>query len=184
MSSSVTNRSVAELRTFIRVDRDPSDTGVSESVTTIIDLRRSCLFPAEIRAQSFRQLHRISAMLKPDDHAVADSPYVRETRLEGSTGRLCPRRVCAKSDDAVVHFKEFLRFSVPVLKVSEETREETTEHVVQSEINVAVGKTLDDFPAHVAVDNFPNNRHIHARLVKALYNSDVIVSRIFIRLSC
>src|SRR4029077_8056169 len=114
-------------------------------------------------------------MLKPDDHAVADSPYVRETRLEGSTGHLCLRRVCAKGDDAVVHFKEFLRFSVPVLKVSEETREEATEHVVQSEINVGVVKTLDDFPAHVTVDNFPNNRRIAARLVKALYDGDVIV---------
>ena len=78
---------------------------------------------------------------------------MREARLERCAGRLCPRRVCAKSDDAVVHFKEFVWCSVPVLKVSEQTPEEATERVVQSEINVVVGKTFDDFPAHVAVDN-------------------------------
>jgi hypothetical protein len=49
---------------------------------------------------------------------------VREARLERCVGRLCPRRVCAKSDDAVVHFKEFVWCSVPILKVSEQTPEE------------------------------------------------------------
>src|SRR4030095_4416645 len=37
--------------------------------------------------------------------------YVGEARLEGCAGRLYPRRVCAKSDDTVAHFKEFVRFS-------------------------------------------------------------------------
>jgi hypothetical protein len=74
---------------------------------------------AEVFTQRPRDLRGVGALLKTNDDTLPQRPDVSEARLESSTGRLCSRRVFAKGDDAVAHFKEFVRFSVPVLKVSE-----------------------------------------------------------------
>jgi hypothetical protein len=133
------------------------------------------LLLAEVFTQRLRDLRGVGALLKTDDDTVPQRPDVSEARLESSTGRLRSRRVLAKGDYAVAHFKEFIRFSVPVLKVSEQTREEATEHVIQSKINVAIGKAFDDFPAHVRREYFSHDFGITARVVKTLHYGDGVI---------
>src|SRR4030095_2528218 len=66
-------------------------------------------------------------------------------------------------------------------KISEQTREEATEHIVHSEINIAVRKTFDYFPTHVGCKHLANHVGITARFVKALYDGDVVVGLHFHR---
>src|SRR5262245_25858545 len=125
------------------------------------------------RFESARELNRIGDLLKARDHAVAHCPDVRETRLEGFAGGFRLSRICANGDDVVASFKKFGRLSAPILKIGEQTREEIR-HSLRSEINIAVRKTLDDFPSHVRRENLTDDFRIAARLVKAADDCDVV----------
>src|SRR4030095_5417262 len=127
-----------------------------------------------IRFESARELDSIGDLLKARDHAVAHCPDVSETRLEGFAGgfRLC--RICANGDNVIARFKKFGRLGSPILKIGEQTREEIR-HSIQSEINIAVRKTLDDFPSHVRRENLTDDFRIAARLVESPDDGDVVV---------
>src|SRR5262249_28019276 len=127
-----------------------------------------------IGCERARELRRIGDLLKARDHAVAHCPYVRETRLEGFAGGFRLGRIRAKSDDVVARFKKFGRLGMPILKIGEQTREEIR-HSLQSEINVAVRKALDNFPAHVRRENLTNDFWITTRLVKSADDGDVVI---------
>src|SRR5262249_52810908 len=127
-----------------------------------------------VRFESARDLHSIGDLLKARDHAVAHCPDVRETRLEGFAGGFRLGRICADGDDVVACFKKFGRLGAPILKIGEQAREEIR-HSLQSEINIAVRKTLDDFPSHVRRENLTDDFRITARLVKSADDGDVVI---------
>src|SRR5215813_2732145 len=134
----------------------------------------SSLAAHPLRFEGARELYRIGDLLKARDFAVAHCPDVRETRLEGFAGGFRLSRICANGDDVVARFKKFGRLSAPILKIGEKAREEIR-HSLQSEINVAVRKTLDNFPAHVRRENLTNDFWITMRLVKSADDGDVVI---------
>src|SRR5262245_22865845 len=117
-------------------------------VTTITESAPFISFVLEILAQCFRELHRIGALLKTNDDAVAHRPDVREAGLESSAGRSRACRIEAQSNDPVARFKDFRWFGMPIFKITEQAREEIKDSV-QPLINAAVRKAFDHFPAHI-----------------------------------
>src|SRR5215813_1885251 len=134
----------------------------------------SSLAAHSLRFEGARELNRIGDLLKARDHAVAHCPDVRETRLEGFAGGFRLSRICASGDDVFARFKKFGRLSAPILKIGEQAREEIR-HSIQSEINIAVGKPLDDLPSHVRRENLTDDFRIAVRLVKSADDGDVVI---------
>jgi hypothetical protein len=81
---------------------------------------------AEILAQSFRELRRVGALLKTNDHTVAQSPNMCESRLEGFSRRFRPRRISADGDHAVPDLKKLRRLGSPLLKIAEQRVKKST----------------------------------------------------------
>src|SRR5262245_13808735 len=134
----------------------------------------SSLAAHSLRLEGARELNRIGDLLKARDHAVTHCPDMRETRLEGFAGGFRLSRICASGDDVVARFKKFGRLSATVLKIGEQARGEIR-HSLESERNIAVRKTLDDFPAHVRGENLTDDFRIAVRLVKSADDGDVVI---------
>src|SRR5215471_8625463 len=103
---------------------------------------------AEVLPRYLRELHRVRALLKTNDNAVARRPNVREAGLESPAGRFRACRIEAQADDPVAHLKNLRWLGVPIFKITEQPCEEIKDSV-QPLINSTVRKPLDDFPAHV-----------------------------------
>src|SRR4030095_16294402 len=91
---------------------------------------------AKVLSRCLRELHRVRALLKTNDDAVAHGPNVRETGFESPAGRFRAGWIKGPADDAVAGFKNLRWLGVPVFKIAEQTREEIKDSV-QSLINAA-----------------------------------------------
>ena len=73
--------------------------------------------------------------------------------------------------------KEFGRLGVPILKIGEQAREEIG-HSAESEINVAVRKAFNHFPAHVGASTCANHVGVSAHFIKTAHDRNVFADRL------
>src|SRR5262245_58155675 len=85
---------------------------------------------------------------------------------EIAPGSLRPAGVGSQGDDVVAGLEELGAHGDEALEVLEETAEEIAEYVVEAQVDTAVRKAFDDFPADIGCQHLSDDVGVPARLVE------------------
>jgi hypothetical protein len=81
-------------------------------------------------------------------------------------GRFCPAAVGPQGHDTVAGLEELGAHGDKVLVLLEETTKEVSEYVIETNVDTAVRKALDDFPADVRCQHLPDDVRVAALVVE------------------
>src|SRR5262249_30254461 len=123
-------------------------------------------FRLNLPSQCTSNLNGISALLQPDDLAAVQGPNMSKSGGELLPGSLRPAGVTSQDYDAVAGLEELRTQGDEALEGLEESAKEVAEHLVEANVDTAVRKAFDDFPADVRCQHLPDDVGVTAGFVE------------------
>ena len=92
-------------------------------------------------------------MLKADNSAALDRPYVGELRIDSSTGDLMGTTITPEGDDSVASIDEFLHVHSEAVPVFHDAGKDALENLLWTHIGtpICVRRLLSRFPNHLGI---------------------------------